>query len=158
MATLEQQIADTWWINHRVNLKLMEALTDDTLALTTSTRGGGTVGHQLAHMYNVRFWKLEAFDKKLVEGLTTVKATDEKTLDGLEKLHKESAELIARVIENSLKNEGKVKGFKRGVVPMVGYFISHEGHHRGNILLTLKLCKYKLPREFKYVLWEWNKI
>ncbi len=57
-----------------------------------------------------------------------------------------------------IENGGNVKGFKRGVVPLLGSFIHHEAHHRGNILLTLKLCKFKLPNELKYGIWEWNKL
>jgi hypothetical protein len=39
----------------------LEKLTQEALEYTTSKRGGGTIGHQLAHIYNVRFWKLEKY-------------------------------------------------------------------------------------------------
>jgi hypothetical protein len=63
MTTLEQ-IIDTWFINHRTNLMLIGELTQEALDYTTSKRGGGTIGHQLAHIYNVRFWKLEKYDSR----------------------------------------------------------------------------------------------
>ena len=66
--------------------------------------------------------------------------------------------MIEEIIAVSLENEGQVKGFKRGLVPFIGYFISHEGHHRGNILLTLKQKGFKFPDQLKYGIWEWNKI
>lgn len=158
MSPLELQVIDTWYINHRTNLKLIDQLTEEALSLTTSKRGGGTVGHQLAHIYNVRFWRLEKYDKTWVSGLHTIKAADEKTLDLLRKYHTTSADLIGQLIRNGLEQDGLVKGFSRGVVPLLGYFIHHEAHHRGNILLTLKLCGFKLPDELKYGIWEWNKI
>lgn len=158
MSLLEQQIIDTWFIHHRTNLMLMDALTDEALSLTTSKRGGGTVGHQLAHMYNVRFWKLEKMDKSVIEGLTTVKAEDIKTIPLLKDLHNISAEMVGNMLKNGMEQGGTIKGFKRGVVPLLGYFIHHESHHRGNILLTLKLCGFKLPTMLQYGIWEWNKI
>jgi len=158
MTTIEKQIIETWFINHRTNLMLINALTEEALSFTTSKRGGGTVGHQLAHIYNVRFWKLEKYDKSLVTDLTTIIAEDIKTLDMLKDCHTISADLIGKILENGIEKGGEIKGFKRGVIPLLGYFISHEGHHRGNILLTLKQCGFKITDDLKYGIWEWNKI
>ena len=158
MTTIESQILETWRINHRTNLLLINQMTDESLRMTTSKRGGGTVGHQLAHMYNVRFWKLERTDKSLVKDMKSIKAADEKTVPILEDLHEKSAVLIEQIFKDALENDGKVKGWKRGLVPLLGYFIHHEAHHRGNILLTLKLCGFKLPDKLRYGIWEWNKI
>ncbi|WP_298301949.1 DinB family protein [Hydrotalea sp.] len=158
MEVLQQQIVDTWFIHHRINVMLIEALTDEALMFTTSKRGGGSVGHQLAHMYNVRFWKLERMHQPWVAHLNTIKADDVKTINSLHSMHAVSAALIGDVLKEGMANGGVVKGFKRGVVPLLGYFIAHEAHHRGNILLTLKLCGFTLPDTLKYGIWEWNKI
>lgn len=158
MTTLEKQIIDTWFINHRTNLMLIGELTQEALDLTTSKRGGGTIGHQLAHIYNMRFWKLEKCDKKLVSDLTTITAEDKKTIPMLKDCHTLSANRVAEALEDGLKKNATIKGFERGVVPLLGYFISHEAHHRGNILLTLKTCGFKLTDKLKYGIWEWNKI
>lgn len=158
MTTIEKQIIDTWFINHRTNLILINSLTEDALNYTTSKRGGGTIGHQLAHIYNIRFWKLEKYDKSLIADLTTITEKDLKTISMLKDCHEVSAELIGKILEDGVKKNGEIKGFKRGVVPLLGYFISHEAHHRGNILLTLKNCGFKIPDALKYGIWEWNKI
>lgn len=158
MTPIEQQIIDTWRINHRTNLLLLDNLTEEALELSTSKRGGGSVGHQLAHIYNVRFWKLEKYDKQLINSMTTIKAEDTKTIPMLKACHDETADLIEHLLTEALLNGGTVKGFKRGVVTLLGYFIHHEAHHRGNILLTLKLSGFALPTELKYGIWEWNKL
>ena len=133
MTTIEKQIIETWFINHRTNVMLLNSLTEEALNYTTSKRGGGTIGHQLAHMYNVRFWKLEKYDKSLIAGLTTITAEDTKTISMLKDCHEVSAELIGKILEDGIKKNGEIKGFKRGVVPL-------------------------LPDELKYGIWEWNKI
>lgn len=158
MTQIEQQIVETWFINHRTNLMLLDNISEEALTLTTSKRGGGSVGHQLAHMYNVRFWKLEKYDKFLVKELTTIKAEDIKTIKMLKDCHTVTADLVGQLLEKSITDGGKVKGFKRGAVPFLGYFIHHEAHHRGNILLTLKLCGFKLPAKLQYGIWEWNSL
>jgi hypothetical protein len=70
----------------------------------------------------------------------------------------QSGLLMEKYIEHCLTNGGVVSNFRRGVVPMVGYYISHEAHHRGGILLTMKQCGIKIPDALKWGIWDWNKI
>src|SRR5471032_1599252 len=49
-----EQLVESWQINHRVTLRLVDALSDDALRATLSTRGGRDVARQLAHVHEVR--------------------------------------------------------------------------------------------------------
>lgn len=69
----------------------------------------------------------------------------------------ESAEGVSLLLSRSWDDGGKVKGFKKGVIPLLGYFISHESHHRGNMIFTLKQSGEKIPDIVKWGLWEWGK-
>ena len=158
MTDLHTQILETWQINNKVNLMILDMIHDDTLDYTLAPRGGGKIGHQFAHMYNVRYWKIEVANKSLVTDYQTLKATDPKSIKMLKEKLIETSYMIEEIIASALENEGQVKGFKRGLVPFIGYFISHEAHHRGNILLTLKNKGFRIPQELKYGIWEWNKI
>lgn len=44
------------------------------------------------------------------------------------------------------------------MVAALGYFIAHDSHHRGNILLTLKQCGHAPPQDVRYAIWDWDKI
>jgi uncharacterized damage-inducible protein DinB len=150
------QLIDTWQINNRMNLLLMDNITDAGMQKTLSTRGGRTVYLQLVHVHNVRMGWLEVSAKdifKKYKGLDKEAAFDRKAL---RKAFEESGKGIEELLASSCDDGGKVKGFKKGVIPMLGYFVSHESHHRGNILLTLKQSGEKIPDAMKWGLWEWS--
>ena len=75
----------------------------------------------------------------------------------LKKNMEDSAKGIEELLLRSWKDGGKLKGFKKGLLPFLGYLITHEAHHRGNIMLTLKLAGEKIPDSVKWGLWEWGK-
>ena len=52
---------------------------------------------------------------------------------------------------------GGIKGTKLSPVGFLGYALAHEGHHRGQILLHLKIAKLPVDRDTGYSLWYWNK-
>ncbi len=155
---MKEQIIETWHINNRVHLMLIDAISDEGLHCTLSKRGGGTPAKQFTHLHNLRLWRLEKVDKELLKGQSKIDTagTIDKAL--LKKRLNESGAAIANMIENGIVDGGKIKGFKRGVIPFLGYMISHESHHRGNILLTLKQCGHKIPKDVQYGIWAWNQI
>lgn len=153
---MREQITDTWMINNKINLKLLDAIDAEGMNCSLSKRGGRTVADQIGHLHNVRLMWLTVCDKSLMNGLIKIeKGNPDK------KLLKESLISSAKAIQTLFENAadtGKLKGFKRGVIPMLGYFIAHEAHHRGNILLTLKECGHAVDKQFTYDIWDWGKI
>jgi uncharacterized damage-inducible protein DinB len=155
---MTNDLAETWLINNRVNLLLLRELSQDALECTLSTRGGRTVGQQLVHVYEVRRSKLEVADKSLAKGLPAVAREQGHDRKLLTKAFEQSGEAVAALIRSSTAAGGKVKGFKRGIVALVGYFIAHDAHHRGHLLLTLKQAKVRRSEKLRFGPWEWNKI
>lgn len=154
---MKDQLLDTWTINHRMNLLVINNTTDEGMQKTLSSRGGRSIFQQWTHVHQVRLKWLEVCARDI---LAKQSALDKDMPYDKKKLinHLDnSAMAIAELFSRSWDDGGKVKGFKRGVIPLLGYFISHESHHRGNILLTLKQCGEKLPDTTKWGLWEWGK-
>ena len=73
-----------------------------------------------------------------------------------EKPLKNQVKAIEEFIDKSWGNGGKVKSFKKGLIPMIAYFIAHEAHHRGHAMLTMKQSGVKIPEILKWGLWDWD--
>jgi Uncharacterized protein conserved in bacteria len=155
---MKSQIIETWMINNRVNLMLINAISNKDMECTLSKKGGRTVALQFAHLHNLRLWHMENYAKKLMNGLSEINKDEIITKEILTDKLSASADAIAEWIGKGIDDYGKIKGFKRGVIPMLGYLLAHEAHHRGNIILTLKQCGHKIPQEVQYGIWDWNKI
>ena len=106
---------------------------------------------------NVRMKWLEICAKDIFSKYSVLNKESAFDRKALRKAFEDSAKGIEELLSRSWDDGGKVRGFKKGVIPMLGYFISHESHHRGSIILTLKQTGEKIPDAIKWGLWDWGK-
>lgn len=158
MNNTEQQILETWQIHNRAMIYFIENLPAEALSATLSTRGGRDIGRQLAHLNNVRYKRLTAVARRSNLVLTEFDPEVSPSKKALLTAFRQSGEAMEEHIRAGIANEGKSSNFKRGVVPMIGYYISHESHHRGHAVLTMKQSGITIPDKLRVHIWEWNKI
>jgi uncharacterized damage-inducible protein DinB len=117
---------------------------------------GRTVGELFAHLHNVRLMWLKAAAPELLKGLQKIEKTETGKKDVLRKSLADSGKAIRALVSQSFEAGGKVKGFKPHAAAFVGYLISHEAHHRGQVVLLLKQAGQRLDNKVLYGMWEWG--
>jgi len=151
-----EELVEAWRINHRITMKVLDGLPLEALGATLSSRGGRDIARQFAHVHEVRAgWLLKADTPK---GMTHFKKGESPSRPMLKKALDESADGIESLIRRACANDGNPGRFHRHVVSLLGYFIAHEAHHRGSILLTAKQTGHKVGDELKWGIWAWDRI
>ena len=128
----DKQFLETWDIHNRINLYLLDAIDPAALGSYSASKGR-SVGEQWAHLHNVRLMWLKSAAPDLLQDLNKIEkdAAHDKKL--LRKSLVDSGVAIKTLMEKSLGSDGKIKGFKPHAPAFLGYLISHESHHRGQI-------------------------
>lgn len=151
-----EPLLDTWDAHNRINHYLLDAIPDDALG-ATPPHGGRSVAEHLAHLHNVRLMWLNTGDPSLLAGLAKLERADAVDRERLGAALEASGMAIRTLVEQSLQSGGRIKGFKPHAWAFVGYLISHESHHRGQITLLLRMAGYPLDKKVAYGLWEWGR-
>lgn len=152
---LADQLLETWRIHDRINRYLLAAVPAEALGAVSASRGR-SVGEQFAHVHNVRLMWLKSAAPELLEGLEKVEKEGAGDAEVLRAALEASGEAVADLLRRSLAEGGRIKGFKPHAAAFLGYLVSHESHHRGQIALTLKQAGHPLDRKVAYGLWEWG--
>jgi uncharacterized damage-inducible protein DinB len=150
-------LLEAWRTNNRINLYLFDRISDEGMRCTLSTRGGRDVARQFAHMHDVRLYHLEKRAPDLAEGLTPFRSKEHPDREAVRVALLSSGEAIGAFLAGLAEGKEKRRGFKKGIATTLAYFVSHESHHRGSILLTLKVSGHKVDQDTAYALWDWDR-
>lgn len=155
---LEGQLVEAWRTNNRINLLLIDGVSDEGMDATLSTRGGRGVRGEFAHMHTIRVWHIEKRAKDLAKGLKKYSAKDAPSRAELKKSFEASGDAVEQLLVGSLRGAPKRSGFRKGIFTTLSYFVSHESHHRGRILLTLKVRGHTLDKALQSRIWGWDQL
>ena len=155
---MEKELVTAWRINNRINLLLIEKISSKGMDCTLSKRGGRGVAGEFAHMHNIRRAHIEGRAKDLVGGLVKFETKVHPSKAQLKKAFTASGKAVEELLCGVLAGKPKRRGFKKGIFVSLAYFVAHEAHHRGRILLTLKVSGETLDRNTQMQIWGWDQL
>jgi uncharacterized damage-inducible protein DinB len=140
--------------NNRINQYLIDNVPAPAWRAKPPEGKGRTIAAIAAHMHNVRvMWlKVAAKGSDIPAQLDRASVTPTQAMRALEG----SRQALSMVLSQALAAEGRIKGFRPDVAGFLGYLISHDAHHRGQIAMLARQLGHPLPQKIMFGMWEWG--
>ena len=144
-AEVERQILAAWRRHNEILLFLLRSVPRGGMAAVPSGSKGRDVARQFAHLDRVRrgWVAFHRTGKRLTlprfhTGPPPPKAKLRAALVA-------SGKDVGALVQECLRTGAAPRMFGKEIVRWVAYLISHESHHRGQIMLALKQSGFRLP-------------
>ncbi|MDX6501522.1 MAG: hypothetical protein QOG23_4782 [Blastocatellia bacterium] len=162
---LRDTLLDAWRTNNRVTVFLLEHLPDELWGAKVPGAPRRTVRMIAGHLHNARCMWIRTLGKEF--GIAAPRSVNRQKVEPKELIPALGLSSCGII---SLLTLGCDRG---GVIPasssytwrnlpldvghVLTYFVAHEGHHRGQIVMLSRQLGYRLPVEVTGGLWQWSK-
>ncbi|HSE41924.1 MAG TPA: DinB family protein [Acidobacteriota bacterium] len=160
---LSTSLLTAWRTNNRVTMEFVRSLPLKLWDLPVPGASRRTIRAVSAHMHNARCSWVKTLGRE--HGVPTPAHIDYRTAT--------RQEVVAALKQSSIGIESLLKlGFSEGSVPpskgyvwrnlsldvshVLTYFVAHEAHHRGQIVMIARQTGHRLPIEITGGLWQWK--
>ncbi len=162
---LRDSILSAWKTSNRVTVYLVEHLPAGLWEATIPGAPRRTVRVIAGHIHNARCMWIKTLGKE--HGIAVPRSVDRhkvKPKDLIPALGRSGAGIL-NLLEFGCAQGGSIpptssyvwRNLPLDVGHVLGYFLAHEGHHRGQIVMLARQLGYRLPVEVSGGLWHWSK-
>jgi uncharacterized damage-inducible protein DinB len=161
---LHASLLTAWRTNNRVTRQLIEHLPPALWDLPVPGAPQRTIRAIAAHLHNARCMWVKTLGRE--HGITAPARVDHRRVmpRQLVAALKRSSAGIEALLELGLASEGRVppsrgyvwRNLSLDVGHVLTYFVAHEAHHRGQIVLVARQTGHRLPRTATGELWQWK--
>ena len=148
-----KDLIETWNINHKVTLYLLEHIEANWLSTKLGEKGR-TIGEQFVHINNIRSMWVNKVGKKIVLKINKKEANNKQVLNAALVF---SAEHMLFTLEQVFA-ENTIKGYKPHPSAFLGQMIAHEAHHRGQIMAIITRNNLAVSKSVNFGLWGWSSL
>jgi uncharacterized damage-inducible protein DinB len=162
---LKSAILDAWTTTNRVTEYLIERIPPDVWSASAPAGKHRSVRSIAAHLHNSRRMWIGTLGRE--HGITVPARVDERTvtrkkvLAALKRSNRGMVSLLTLGVERGGRIPATAAYVWRNLPLDVGhvlaYFVAHEGHHRGQIVMLARQMGHRLPVEVTGGLWQWTR-
>ena len=161
---LRAMILQSWRTSSRTTSYLVERIPSPVWDLSIPGAPRRTIRMIAGHLHNVRCMWIKTLGRE--HGIVVPASVDRRRVTRKQLLAalNQSSRGIQALLELGLVAGGRVPSSKSYVwrnlpldVPHVlSYFVAHEGHHRGQIVMLARQLGHRLPVSVSAGLWQWT--
>ena len=154
-----------WRTNNRISIFLVENLPDELWGATVPGAPRRTVRMIAGHIHNARCMWIKTLGSEhgvaVPQPVNRHKVGPKELLTALRHSSRGVIDLLTLGLDRGGAIPGSDSYIWRNLPLDVGhvltYFVAHEGHHRGQIIMLARQLGYRLPVEVTGGLWHWSK-
>lgn len=158
-------ILDAWRTNDRVTGFLIERLPPELWKASMPGAPRRTVRMTAGHLHNARCMWIRTLGQGL--GVTVPRSVDRRRVgrSALVPALKRSGRGILRLLDIGCDHDGRIpatsayiwRNLPLDVGHVLAYFVAHEAHHRGQIVMAARASGLRLPPAVTGGLWQWTR-
>jgi uncharacterized damage-inducible protein DinB len=139
----------------RINQYLVQKLRPAVWRAPSPLPKGRTIAALVAHVHNcgLRYLERTAPGAPVPAELDRVRVTQARAARALGAKRK----AVVAIVGAALKGDGRIVGFPYDAAGYLIYYMVHDAHHRGQIVLQARLLGHPISRETMIGMWQWTK-